>query len=281
MTMTVDGLMPIGRFARLVGLSQKALRLYHAQGVLVPAAIDPASGYRLYAAEQIPRAEAIRRLRRMGMALAEVGGVLDAPDAHIRRERLLELRRDLGRRAAETQVAMEVVQRLIDGRETLMPDGSTPIPTLDEAARRRLAADLFNRVWTLLDKPGRTREEDEEMLHAAHASRHHWGEVGTAARRARGEWQCSRVYAVLGRSEPALHHARRCLEICESAPDEMADFDLPFAYEALARAHALAGNSEDARRHLALGERAAASIADEDDRELVRADLASITIPGI
>ena len=46
---------------------------------------------------------------------------------------------------------------------------------------RRLAADLFNRVWELLDLPGRSRDEDDEMVHAAHASRYLWGRVGTAA----------------------------------------------------------------------------------------------------
>jgi hypothetical protein len=40
---------------------------------------------------------------------------------------------------------------------------------------RRLAADLFNRVWELLEMPVRTREQDDEMVHAAHASRYHWG----------------------------------------------------------------------------------------------------------
>ena len=42
------------------------------------------------------------------------------------------------------------------------------------------------------------------MLHAAHASRFHWGEVGEPVNFARGEWQISRVYAVLGRPEPAI-----------------------------------------------------------------------------
>ena len=54
------------------------------------------------------------------------------------------------------------------------------------------------------------------MIHAAHASRYHWGEVGDDVNLARGEWQCSRVYAVLGRGEPALWHARRCVEIAEA-----------------------------------------------------------------
>jgi len=145
-------------------------------------------------------------------------------------------------------------------------------------AERRLAADLFNRVWTLLEAPARTDAGDEEMLHAAHASRHHWGEVGEPRHLARGEWQCSRVYAALGRPEPALHHAHRCLEICLAHRDAMEDFDEPFAHEALARAHALAGQEGPAREHLARGRELAARIADEDDRRLAESELDGVLI---
>ena len=150
------------------------------------------------------------------------------------------------------------------------------VDTIDPETRRRLAAECFNKTWTLIEKPDRTPEDDDEMLHGAHASRYHWGEVGTAANRARGEWQCSRVYALLGRSEPALHHAQRCLDICESSPDALEEWDLPFAYEALARAHAAAGNADESRAWLERGRAAAAAIADDDDRDLLDADLATI-----
>jgi hypothetical protein len=142
--------------------------------------------------------------------------------------------------------------------------------------RRRLAVDLFNRAWELMRLPERTPEQEDELIHAAHASRHHWAEVGTAANLARGEWQISRVYATLGRPEPALYHARRCLAYCEAGPDELEDWDVPYAFEALARAHAVAGNHDEAGDYAArasyLGER----IADEEDRELLAADLATI-----
>jgi hypothetical protein len=142
--------------------------------------------------------------------------------------------------------------------------------------RRRLAVDLFNHAWSLLRLPERTPEQDDELIHAAHASRHHWGEVGTAANLARGEWQVSRVYATLGRAEPALYHAGRCLAYCEGDPAAIEDWDLPYAYEALARAHAVAGNVAEARasadRSRDLGER----IADEEDREQLAADLATL-----
>jgi hypothetical protein len=142
--------------------------------------------------------------------------------------------------------------------------------------RRRLAVDCFNRTWTLLEQADRTRDDDDEMLHCAHASRYHWGEIGTAANRARGEWQCSRVYSVLGRPEPALHHAQRCLEICESEPAALEDWDLPFAYEALARAYAVADDAGEAARCLEQARSLGAAIAEDDDREHLEADLATI-----
>lgn len=139
---------------------------------------------------------------------------------------------------------------------------------------RELGIELFNRTWALLEDPNRN---PDELVHCAHASAYHWMHGGgTVVNRARSEWQCSRVYSVLGRPEPALHHARRCLELCESAPDEIEEFDLPFAYEALARAHAVAGNDAEAQEWLARARAAGERIADEDDRVLLESDLASI-----
>ena len=143
---------------------------------------------------------------------------------------------------------------------------------------RRLGVDLFNHVWTLLRKEERTREDVDEMVHAAHASAYHWRQVGTPANYARSEWQCSRVYAVLGRAEPALWHARRCLQLGEAHPEAMEEFDLPFAHEAMARALAVGGDADAARRHARRARDAAARIEDAEDRELVLADLATIEL---
>ena len=168
---------------------------------------------------------------------------------------------------------LQELQPLLDGKETVM---GTPTEALDNEAQRRLGVDLFNKAWTLMEKSGRTPEDDDELIHCAHASAYHWLHVGTQANRARSEWQCSRVYAILGRAEPALHHAQRCLEICEAAPEALEEWDLPFAYEALARAHAVAGNAAETSRYLELGRAGAVAIADEDDRALLETDLATI-----
>jgi hypothetical protein len=154
---------------------------------------------------------------------------------------------------------------------------TTPTPIgLDAAARRRLAVDLYNHVWTLLGIADRTTDQDDEMLHAAHASRYHWGEVGDAANRARGEWQCSRVYSVLGRGEPALHHARRCLELCET--NGIGDWDLAAAWEAICRASLVAGDRAGSDRAMAQGRLALDGIADAEDREHIESDLDGLRV---
>lgn len=66
------GLMTIGAFARAARLTPKALRLYDRVGLLVPAAVDPESGYRLYDPVQLPVARLVAQLRRLGMPLATV-----------------------------------------------------------------------------------------------------------------------------------------------------------------------------------------------------------------
>jgi len=148
-------------------------------------------------------------------------------------------------------------------------------PDLDRDWHRKMAVGLFNLVWDLLDKTERSTEEDEKMVHAAHASRFHWGEIGTALELERGEWQISRVYAVLGRPEAALHHAHRCLAICEA--NRIGDFDLAFAYEGLARAYAAAGQSERSREYIRLGEQAGGQIEDEGNRKYFLDELKAVS----
>ena len=72
--------MPIGRLARLSRLSVKLLRRYADDGLLVPAWIDPQSGYRYYRTEQVRSAATIALLRSLGVPLATVREILSAHD---------------------------------------------------------------------------------------------------------------------------------------------------------------------------------------------------------
>ena len=155
-----------------------------------------------------------------------------------------------------------------------MPDAPF---SLDPGDERQLAAGLFNRVWELLGKPDRGAGDDDEMVHAAHASRYHWGAAGEPVHWARGEWQCSRVYAVLGRFEPALHHAERCLEL--AAHYDLGPFDMGAAHEAIARSYRVIGDAARAAEHVALGRAESAKIADTEDRAILDGDLAGLRAP--
>jgi hypothetical protein len=150
----------------------------------------------------------------------------------------------------------------------------TPTETVGD--ERALAAQLFNSTRTLLEKESRTAAEDDRMLHMAHASRFHWDNVGDDQNRAIGEWQCSRVYATLGRGEPALFHARRCLEY--AGRDGVDDWVAASAHEGLARAHAVAGDVESARDSRDQALALAQAITDPEDRDIVLADVDTLPV---
>ncbi|MGH8862640.1 MAG: MerR family transcriptional regulator [Jatrophihabitantaceae bacterium] len=264
-----DARLTVGAFARRAGLTAKALRHYDRIGLLRPETVDDA-GYRWYSGEQLDIARRIAALRSVDVPIEDVrraltGDLDDVLAAH---------RRRLDARLARVQRQRHTLDHLhTDGLEPAMTDTDT-----DLTDERRLGAALFNATWTMLEKEQRTRADDDAMLHMAHASRHHWGRAAdvTPAHLGRGEWQCSRVYAVLGRAEPCLHHAQRYLDICTE--NGIADWDLAFAYEALARGHAVAGDPEQARAFTEQALAAAEQIAEDDERELVLSDLE--TIPG-
>jgi hypothetical protein len=147
-------------------------------------------------------------------------------------------------------------------------------PPQPKESHRKFAIDLFNLTWNLLDKKERTAEEDDKMIHAAHASRFHWGEIGTPLEFERGEWQISRVYSVLKRSEPAIYHAKRCLEICRA--NNIGDFDIAFAYEGMARAHAVAGLKSECDKYSKLAKEAGEKIKAKEDKDYFFSELKTI-----
>ncbi|WP_439032155.1 MerR family transcriptional regulator [Gordonia terrae] len=112
--MTNSGLMPIGSFAQRCGLTTSALRFYADAGLLTPAAVDPVSGYRFYAGEQVDRAILVRRLREVDVPLAVVQKVVDAPpdeaarliDEHV--STVMEAAAMASRRAAAIKDALGV-----------------------------------------------------------------------------------------------------------------------------------------------------------------------------
>jgi DNA-binding transcriptional MerR regulator/effector-binding domain-containing protein len=115
-------LLSIGDFSRMTYLSVKALRHYHDVGLLPPAHVDPATGYRFYTPDQLPTAQVIRRFRDLGMSLDDVKSVLDAPDVAARNEVMVAHLRRMEAQLEQTQATVASLRSLLD-----KPDHPDPI----------------------------------------------------------------------------------------------------------------------------------------------------------
>lgn len=127
--------MPIGRFARSVRLSVKALRRYDAEGLLSPAYVDPDTGYRYYRPEQGRHAVAIKMLRQLDVPLATIRRILtDGAGTELLDQHRARLERELALKRA----ALASVERLLAARD-LFPH---PVQVVDEPDRRVAALDV-------------------------------------------------------------------------------------------------------------------------------------------
>ncbi|MBW5480717.1 MerR family transcriptional regulator [Streptomyces bambusae] len=118
----------IGETARDSGLGVSALRFYDRSGVLVPARVDPVTGYRWYGPGQVDEARLLARLRRTGMPLADIRLVLagwSGPDTGLVRQLLDAHLRRLERGLAEARGEFSTVRSLLDRKEKPMTSPRT------------------------------------------------------------------------------------------------------------------------------------------------------------
>jgi DNA-binding transcriptional MerR regulator len=120
----VDVILSIGEFSKMTYLSVKALRHYHDVGLLEPVDIDPATGYRRYAASQVATAQAIRRFRDLDMPIDDVRRVLTATTVDERNRVIVE---HLGRMREE----LERTQASVDSLQSLLTEPPRPAAALD------------------------------------------------------------------------------------------------------------------------------------------------------
>ena len=137
-----------------------------------------------------------------------------------------------------------------------------------QQAHRWFAVEFNNGTWDLLESENRTPEDDARMTDLAHAASLHWHEVGTPLNDQRAEYLLAKVYLALKQSELAFCHAARGLELSESNGDEQTSFDRACTYEAISRAHASQGDSEQAANYKQLALDAADKMEDTDDRKV-------------
>ncbi|WP_091770953.1 MerR family transcriptional regulator [Blastococcus aurantiacus] len=106
-------MLAIGEFSRLTHLSVRTLRRYHDAGLLEPATVDDATGYRYYAADQIPTAQVIHRLRELDVPLPDVQRILRSPDPGARAALVADHLRRLEQELDRTRAAVTSLRRLL------------------------------------------------------------------------------------------------------------------------------------------------------------------------
>jgi DNA polymerase III subunit beta len=127
----------IGRMSRKSGLTVSALRFYDGAGVLTPAGVDPGTGYRYYAPDQLVVARLVASLRRVGMPLAGIREVLSVRHDRGAVEALLaaHLRR-LEQGLADARRELSCVRSLIE-QEDPVPPTTVTVRGADLASARR------------------------------------------------------------------------------------------------------------------------------------------------
>jgi hypothetical protein len=150
------------------------------------------------------------------------------------------------------------------------PEAFNPAP-----AHKYFAAHCFNQVWSLIDLPQRTAEQNQQMELLALSSLWHWTqrEDRTAQTLSVGYWQVSRVYALLHQGENAWRYANQALQYgAECSP-----FYVAYAHEAMARAAAVLGEVARVEQHLAEARRLLEQVNNLEERTLLEQDIATIS----
>jgi DNA-binding transcriptional MerR regulator len=163
-------LLTIGEFSAVCQLSVKMLRHYHAIGLLEPAIVDPATGYRSYRFDQSAAASAIAELRGLDVPLAEIAEIVGGTPARAaelleqHRERLRRQLRTTERRLAhverllqeEPTVAYEIVEQSIPAQRVASKRVTGPNTPEDNQAA--LIAG-FASVWEAITAAGGTEDD--------------------------------------------------------------------------------------------------------------------------
>ncbi len=147
-----------------------------------------------------------------------------------------------------------------------------------QAAHRYFSVDCFNRAWELIEKPERTSEEDESMIQLSLTSAWHWSQRGDclAGNRSVAYWQISHIYALLGQANNAQRYASLCLDFSQG--EGTLPYHQAYAYEALARAEAVAGNADTMQMYLDAARQVAERMGDLEAKQWLLNDLETIRV---
>lgn len=146
-----------------------------------------------------------------------------------------------------------------------------------ESAHRAFAKAAFNGAWELIDLAERTSEQERQMLTLAFAARWHWGEVGTPENVVVSDWQVAHVASLAGETSLATSYARAAYE--QARAESLPPWLQASTAEGMARACAGQGDVAGFERFGAEARALVAALDDEEDRDLISGQLASIPAP--
>ena len=180
-------LLSIGDFSRMTFLSVKALRHYHEVGLLPPAEIDADSGYRRYEVAQVPTAQAIRRLRELGMPVDDVRVVIDAPDVDARNAAIVAHLRRMEGELDRTRATVKSLRMLLD--QGLPPEIAVEYRVVGPAETLAMSAEVssaemfdwlaaaLDELRSVLDKSGVRRAGPDAALYSSELLEEEFGEI--------------------------------------------------------------------------------------------------------
>ncbi len=136
-------------------------------------------------------------------------------------------------------------------------------------AHRWFAVEFNNEAWELVEKPNRTPNETQRMIHLAHAAALHWGVVGKPINFERAECLLATVYAAADRLETAAMHVAYGLALSENGVDDETPFDRAALLACAAMIFSRTPNDAEGPRYAVLAQEAFAQLTDAEDREVV------------
>jgi hypothetical protein len=148
--------------------------------------------------------------------------------------------------------------------------------TLNEF-HKKMGAKTNGGVWGVLDNNEPTEAELEDALEMAYTSRYHWKQVGTLTNDVRAAYMISRVFSHMKNGDQAVNYANQMLDLAKKAEkddaDNWASFDMPFVYEAIAKAHAAAGNKDECKKYTQMSQELIDKLEDKQDKEICQGEL--------
>ena len=136
-----------------------------------------------------------------------------------------------------------------------------------------MGIELNIQTWNLLEKRSRNEKDNERMLNYAKSSLYHWERSPKykPVNQARGNWLISHVYAVLGNGKKAHIFAKNTLKLTND--QNLVDYDLAYAYEAMARSNAALGNEQECKKWWNKAKNTGENIQDQNDKKYFFSDL--------